>query len=157
MPEVIEEASLPDAEEILSLQKRAYQSEAAIYSDYCIPPLVQTLTEIKVEFKDHVFLKAVVSNEVVGSVRAQCIEGTCHIGRLIVNPEHQGRGLGKRLMAAIETRFEDVTQFHLFTGHKSEKNLSLYKKLGYSEVRREKIAPNLYFVYLSKNNRLVGV
>jgi hypothetical protein len=40
---IIEEATVSDAEEILALQKLAYQSEAEIYNDFGIPPLVQTL------------------------------------------------------------------------------------------------------------------
>ncbi len=39
----IERAIISDAEEILSLQKLAYRSEAEIYNDFNIPPLVQTL------------------------------------------------------------------------------------------------------------------
>jgi len=43
---IIEPASIEDASEILSLQKVCYQSEAEIYRDYNIPPLIQTLEEI---------------------------------------------------------------------------------------------------------------
>ncbi len=39
-------ASIEDAEEILSLQKTAYLSEAALYNNYNIPPLKQTTDEI---------------------------------------------------------------------------------------------------------------
>ena len=42
----IERVSVSDAEEILALQKLAYQSEAEIYS---IPPLVQTLEEMEAD------------------------------------------------------------------------------------------------------------
>jgi hypothetical protein len=40
---IIEEATVSDAEEILALQKLAYQSEAEIYNDFGISPLVQIL------------------------------------------------------------------------------------------------------------------
>jgi hypothetical protein len=40
---MITQAAAADAAEILALQKLAYQSEAAIYQDYSIPPLTQTL------------------------------------------------------------------------------------------------------------------
>lgn len=150
MSETIAEAYLADAASILSLQKRAYQSEAAIYGDYTIPPLTQTLDELKAEFSDHVFLKAVVAGRLVGSARAQYIEGVCHIGRLVVEPDRQGQGVGKRLMGAIEDCFSDAARFELFTGHKSEKNLGLYKRLGYAAVRRESVSPSLDFVFLSK-------
>jgi len=53
------QATLEDAIEILVLQKLAYQSEARIYNDWTIPPLLQTAEEIQDEFSTHVFLKAI--------------------------------------------------------------------------------------------------
>ena len=47
---IIKRATIADAEEILSLQKLVYESEAEIYNDFTIPPLTQTLEEIKAEF-----------------------------------------------------------------------------------------------------------
>jgi hypothetical protein len=72
-------AQVYDAEEILDLQKLAYQSEAKRYEDYTIPPLKQTISEIKEQFIDHVFLKAVYGNKIIGSVRAVEQNGTCYI------------------------------------------------------------------------------
>jgi ribosomal protein S18 acetylase RimI-like enzyme len=146
----IEPALRPDAEAILVLQKLAYQSEAALYDDYDIPPLRQTLEEIEAEFADHVFLKALTSGELVGSVRARQAGEVCEVGRLIVDPAHQGRGIGRLLMRAIEERFEGVRWFELFTGHRSERNLRLYRGLGYVDVREEPVSPVLTLVYLRK-------
>jgi hypothetical protein len=41
----IEKATLDDAQEILSLQKLAFQSKAKIHGDFQIPPLTETLEE----------------------------------------------------------------------------------------------------------------
>lgn len=54
---IIEPTSIGDALEILTLQKVCYQSEAEIYPDYNIPPLIQTLEEIESEFGVYYFLK----------------------------------------------------------------------------------------------------
>jgi hypothetical protein len=48
----------------------AYLSEAEIYNDYSIPPLIQTLGEIKQEFSQQVFLNAIEEGKIVSSVRA---------------------------------------------------------------------------------------
>lgn len=66
---IIKKADVSDLEEILSLQKTAYKSEAEIYNDYTISSLLQTLDEIKNEFKTNIFLKAVITDEIIGSVR----------------------------------------------------------------------------------------
>jgi len=58
-----------DAGDILALQKVAYQSEATLYQDWTIPPLTQTLLEIEAEFETRIFLKAILEEGIVGSVR----------------------------------------------------------------------------------------
>ena len=85
-----------------------------------------------------------------GSVRAYEKDGTCFVGRLIVHPDFQDRGIGSRLMEEIEKRFEDVERFRLFTGHLSHKPLHIYAKKGYIIFRTEPVHDNLTLVYLEK-------
>jgi len=150
----IKRAGVQDAEAILNLQKLAYLSEAEIYNNKSIPPLTQTLDEIRAEFDHQIFLKALIDERIVGSVRAYQTEGTCHISRLVVHPKFQNRGIGSRLMNAIEAIFEKTKRFQLFTGDNSERNLYLYQKLGYKEFRRQKFQENLVLVYLQKDQKL---
>lgn len=145
----LEPAQVQDAKKILELQKLAYMSEAAIYDDYSIPPLKQTLEEIRTQFKDHTFLKATVKGEIVGSVRARNYADGCYIRRLIVHPDFQNQGIGTRLMGEIEI-FETASRYEIFTGFRSERNLHLYRKLGYREFRRECVNERLTLVFLEK-------
>ena len=149
-------ATVEDAREILDLQVLAYRSEAAIYDDYTIAPLTQTAAEMEADFDRHVILKATADGKIVGSVRAYLREGTCYIGRLIVHPEIQNQGLGTRLMHAIEAVFEEANRFELFTGHKSERNLYLYQKLGYTPFRREGVDDGVQLVFLEKEGSQRG-
>jgi phosphoribosylanthranilate isomerase/ribosomal protein S18 acetylase RimI-like enzyme len=146
----IEPAGAVDAAEILALQKLAYQSEAELYQDYSIAPLVQTQAEIESEFGGKRFLKAVLNGRIVGSVRAELRNGTCRIGGLIVHPDCQNRGIGGRLLQAAETSFPEARRFELFTGDRSERNLHLYQKAGYREFRRQVVNERLTLVYLEK-------
>lgn len=146
----ISRATIDDAVEILALQKLAYQSEARIYNDWTIPPLLQTAEEIKGEFNTHVFLKAVSEHIIVGSVRARLMGTTCHIGRLIVCPKWQNRGLGTRLMTVVEVMHRGAARFELFTGSHSGVNLHLYHKMGYKEFRREPLSSHVELAYLEK-------
>ena len=150
---IIERATVSDAEEIISLQRLAYKSEADLYNDYNIPPMTQTVKEVQGEFEHKMFLKAVVDKKIVGSVRAHREVETCHIGRLMVHPENQNRGIGTKLMYEIENLFESCKRYELFTGNKSEKNISLYKNLGYKIFKTEKINDKVSLVYLEKIRR----
>jgi ribosomal protein S18 acetylase RimI-like enzyme len=147
----IKRAQVQDAEAILDLQKLAYLSEAEIYDNKSIPPLTQTLEEIRAEFDNQIFLKALIDEKIVGSVRAYQTEGTCRIGRLVVHPKFQNRSIGSRLMNKIEGLFEKAKRFELFTGDNSARNLYLYQKLGYREYQRQKFQENLVLVYLEKD------
>ena len=148
---LIERAQVEDAAIILDLQKLAYLSEAEIYNNKSIPPLTQTLEEIRAEFDNQIFLKALIDERIVGSVRAYQTEGTCHIGRLVVHPKFQNRGIGSRLMNEIEGAFEKAKRLELFTGDNSERNLYLYNKLGYREFRRKNFQENFVLVFLEKD------
>ncbi|HEX3045278.1 MAG TPA: GNAT family N-acetyltransferase, partial [Bacillota bacterium] len=120
-----------DAEEILALQKLAFMNEAILNNNYNIPPLLQTIEELVNDFQEYTFLKAVENGKIIGSVKASVKEKTCYIGRLIVHPDFQNRGLGTRLMNEIEILFATSLRFELFTGEKSTNNIRFYENLGY--------------------------
>ena len=80
-------------------------------------------------------------------------DGTAAIDKLIVHPRMQRHGLGGRLLDAIESRLADdagAKSFQLFTGHRSEHNLRLYRKHGYEAVATERVDERLSLVTLAK-------
>jgi len=147
----IQKAEMDDLEEILALQKLAYQNEAKLNNDFTIPPLTQTMEEIRAEFGQVLFLKVVQDGRIVGSVRAYEKGGTCYIGRLIVHPEYQNRGIGSSLISAIEESF-NCKRFELFTSQRSERNLYLYVKLGYREFKQVALNEKVTLIFLEKLN-----
>jgi GNAT superfamily N-acetyltransferase len=163
----IASAAPEDAPAILELQKLAYQSEARLYNDWNIPPLTQTLDELVSDFTAKIFLKAQIGDKIVGSVRGHQLEDTCYVERLIVHPDVRVQGIGTALMAQIESCFDSLSErlcltagyrqrqrvqrFELFTGHKSDRNIRLYERLGYQLFKSEKIDENLSFVFMEKH------
>ncbi|MCL1845049.1 MAG: GNAT family N-acetyltransferase [Defluviitaleaceae bacterium] len=146
----IERAERADLKRILELQYLAYQSEAKLLDNFEIPPLKQTLAEAEQEYLKGHFLKAVDENgNIIGSVRA-CTEGeTTYIGKLIVRPEIQGRGIGTSLMSEIEKEC-CATRFEIFTSTKSVRTISLYEHLGYVKFKEQEISDKLSLVFLEK-------
>jgi len=148
--EEITHAQIEDAQEILELQKLAYQSEATIYNDWFIPPLTETLEEVKEEFSKSTILKLAADGKIIGSVRIVVKDDYCEIGRLIVHPDIQGKGIGKKLMLTIEKEFPMAKRFELFTGSKSERNIYLYEKLGYKIFARKPLSEFVELVFMEK-------
>jgi GNAT superfamily N-acetyltransferase len=148
----IERAGPDDAGEILTVQRAAYVAEAQLYGDPFIPPLVESHDQMRKLLEgDAAVLKAVSGRRLVGAVRAQFSDHTCLVGRLVVVPDMQGRGIGGRLMRALEDEVAGrADACVLFTGHLSEDNLRLYRRLGYSETHRERVAAHLTLVHMRK-------
>ena len=147
---LITHAEKADLSDILALQYLAYQSEAIVCNNPNIPPLAQTIEEIQVEFEKGVFLKAIYENEnIIASVRAFSENGTLFIGKLIVQPDFQGRGIGTKLLDEIE-RIYPHNRYELFTSTKSERNIKLYERLGYVKYKEQDLSNDLKLIYLSK-------
>lgn len=148
---VLAPVAAADAGELLTLQRAAYATEARLYGDPELPALTQTLPELQAELVSVTALKATAGHRMVGAVRAHVDGSVLHIGRLVVAPDWQGRGIGSALLAAVEARHgRDVDAAALFTGHLSAGNLALYARRGYVQQRREQLRPGVVLVHLAK-------
>lgn len=145
----ITKAETSDLEDILNLQRLSFQENAVRYNDNNISPLTQTLEELEEEAKTHIILKAVFDGKIIGSVRGCMVEDYAYLGRLFVHPDYQNRGIARMLMAAIEDEF-NTDKFELVVGHLDDKNIALYRKLGFIAYKEEKISENLYFIHMKK-------
>ncbi|MEV2215130.1 GNAT family N-acetyltransferase [Streptomyces sp. NPDC050997] len=154
MSVTISAATEQDAEQIFKLQYLCFQSEAALYGNYRIDPLVQTLDELREEVATDCVFVARLGDEVVGSVRGRVIDdGSASIGRLCVHPRLQGHGIGARLLRAAESALageRGATSFRLHTGHRSESNLGLYRRVGYQTVGTAQGADGVEMIVLEK-------
>jgi ribosomal protein S18 acetylase RimI-like enzyme len=147
----IEAATEEDLDQILQLQKKAFHDQAVIYNDFTLPPLMQTIDDLKKEFTQKKFYKVEQEGKIIASVRCNVKENTLYVEKLIVDPQFQNKQIGTRIMIAIETIYAgSVDRYALFTGHKSLRNLHLYSKLGYREIRREMIKDDLTLIYMEK-------
>lgn len=132
---VLNEAS---AGEILTLQRAAYVTEAAAHNDFDLPPLTQTLDELR----DELLSAAVTAlgvrehRRLIGAVRLRHKGRSVELGRLTVAPDRQGQGIGSFLLREAESTFAKAEELRLFTGEHSAANIRLYERSGYVEVAR---------------------
>ena len=147
---MIKKAQKEDLEKILELQYLAYQSEAKLLGNMDIPPLKQTIEEVYEEFQKGTILKAEDDGgDIIGSVRAYQENGTVYIGKLMVHPKMQKKGIGTNFLLEIEKEYPNQ-RYELFTSTKSISNIRLYERLGYKIFKEEAVSQDLQFVYLQK-------
>ncbi|MET9339926.1 GNAT family N-acetyltransferase [Nonomuraea sp. NPDC003804] len=140
-----------DAGQILTVQRAAYVTEAQLYGDPFIPPLVESVEQVRAAIESAVVLKATDGERIVGAVRGRLAGTACRVGRLMVAPDAQGRGVGTALLEALHEAVPEAAAFDLFTGHLSEGNLRLYRRLGYRETHRERMDDHLTLVHMRRD------
>ncbi len=127
-----------DAGELLTLQRAAYVPEAQHYRDPDLPPLTETLDELRAALTspDVVALGIRDAGRLVAAVRLRFADDVAHLGRLVVVPDLQGQGLGSRLLRACEDALPaGIGEIRLFTGSDSGPTVRLYERFGYVRER----------------------
>ncbi|TNM70192.1 GNAT family N-acetyltransferase [Streptomyces sp. NP160] len=146
-----------DAGEVLVVSLAAFVSEAQRYGDPLLPPLRESVADVRTAIEDAAQRVVVAEagawsdwkpDRLLGSVRVRLAHDlpsagdgqddgggplVGHVGRLVVVPDAQGRGLGKALLRAAEdeARRAGAVRLELFTGAESEGSISLYQRAGY--------------------------
>ena len=136
-----------DAPEVLVLQRCCWVAEAIANDTLDIPPLREDLTAVRGWVGTGWLLRD--GPRLIGDVRGAVDGDVWRIGRLMVAPDRQGEGLGRRLLMHAETAAPaGIRRFALFTGRRSDRNLAMYERAGYRRtggdeavVHLEKVRP----------------
>lgn len=140
------------AGELLTVRRAAFVTEAQLYGDPNIPPLTQTLDELRADLADQdvVTLGAWIGHRLVGSIRVGIEGSKATLGRLAVVPDLQHQGIGTSLLLGVPPHLPpDTSEVWVFTGRDSVQNLAMYTKHGYQHEHDE-AAGALTYAYLRK-------
>jgi tRNA (guanine37-N1)-methyltransferase len=130
-----------DAGEILTLQRACWVQEALDNDTLEIPALHESLADVEASLDDWTYFVVRAEGRLVGAVRGKLEGEHWDIGRVMVAPDLQGRGLGRLLLEHIQTVAPaEATSYVLFTGARSADNQRMYKKAGFS-LRKDLPAP----------------
>ena len=147
-------AAPADAAELLTLQRACWVQEQQANPGVHIPPLYEDLADVQAWLGEWTTLVLRSGGRLVGAARGRLVFDTWDIGRLMVAPDLQGRGIGRLLLDAVERAAPDqATSFVLFTGALSERNIRIYKKAGYRPLGPDPDTPGA--VRLTKRRRPV--
>ena len=143
-------ATLEDAPALLAMQKIAFEPEARACQAWDIPPLQETVEGLCEHIRMATVLKAVEGERLLGAIRGIVTGATCLIRVLAVAPEAQGRGLGARLLRAIEDAHPQVERFELTTNMIMVGNVRFYLRHGYEVVEQLQHAPTIRLAFMRK-------
>jgi len=115
---------------------------------------------VRVYMSSGTFLVAEDAGALAGGVYIETRGDRSYLGLLSVQPEHQGTGLGRRLVAEAENLAREsgsrVMDLRVISARR-EQLLPFYQRLGYLSVRTEPFPANLitkrpsHFILLSKS------
>jgi tRNA (guanine37-N1)-methyltransferase len=121
-----------DVGELLVLQRACWVQETWTNPGLEIDALTETLEDVRAWTTEGVTLVARSAGRLVGAVRGRAHGTTWDVGRLMVAPDLQRRGLGRMLLGRIEAVAPaGTTDLELFTGAGSAANQRMYKRAGY--------------------------
>ena len=140
-PEVeVRTATPADAGELLTLQLACWVREAQVDETLDIPPLREDLAGVRAWLGTWTTFVVRSGTRLVAAVRGRLVGDTWEIDRLMVAPDLRGRGLGRWLLAHVESAAPpDARRLALVTGARSEANLRMFKKAGY---RFDRVQPD---------------
>ena len=155
-------ATPADAAELLVLQRACWVREGlAAQGRWVVPPLAEELADVVAGLGEWTTYAVRVRSadgspgRLVGSARGRVRPFDAsfwEVGRLMVAPDLQGRGLGRELLSLAESLAPSgVTGFWLTTGVLEDGNQRFYKRAGYRLVPGEPTYPGA--VDLTKRRR----
>jgi len=147
---MIVSARLEDAPAMLALQRLAFEPEARACGSREIPPLQETVATIEAHILEATVLKAMDGDRLVGAIRGVMTGDTCVVRVLVVADDQRGKGLGARLLAAIEAAHPQAARFELTTNMVMVGNVRFYLRHGYEVVEQIQHAPTIRLAFMRK-------
>ncbi len=132
---MIRKALSSDVEQVRICARRAYEKYVARIGREPAPMVADYETQIR---DGLVWVSEARDGTVQGFAVFYPRDNHVHLRNLAVAPEHQGNGVGKRLITFCEdtARAMGLDAVELYTNLKMTENLSLYPALGYTEIER---------------------
>ncbi len=132
--ELLDLSDRETAAQVLDVQRVAYRIEADLIGFDGIPPLHESLAELVAQPLEWIGIRR--GGKVVAALAYQVAGDLCDIDRLVVSPEHFGKGLASMLVGAL-LHHPRIT---VSTGTQNTPARRLYEKLGFQRIGERQIA-----------------
>ncbi|MFD5826573.1 GNAT family N-acetyltransferase [Lentzea sp. NPDC060358] len=129
--------------ELWTVQRLAYAVEAGIIGFDGIPPLHESLDDLRA--CGETFLGVRDDEGLAGAVSYQLDGSTVDICRLVVHPRAFRRGVATKLLDALPDGPQTVS-----TGSRNEPALALYRGRGFVEIGEREVGPGVSITDLAR-------
>lgn len=131
----VEPARLDQAEAVLNVQREAFRENQKNYR-IVLPPLAETVDDVRRAIEAGKVLVAQQGDEVIGAVRVSVDGETASVSHLSVLPAYAHLAVGRSLMMAAEkmAKAAGADQIVLETGLRDAPAIDFYLKLGYRPI-----------------------
>jgi ribosomal protein S18 acetylase RimI-like enzyme len=120
------------AEAVLQLQQVAYRIEAELTGSDGIPPLWETIEDLRTCGEE--FLGVTDNGALVGAISWRYSAGTIDIHRLVVDPEHFRRGIATALVRGALEIEPTAKRAIVQTGAQNAPAAALYLREGFEQI-----------------------
>ncbi|MGW3352358.1 GNAT family N-acetyltransferase [Nonomuraea rubra] len=132
----------PLGSQLLALQQASYAIEAELIKDDRIPPLHESLDELRAQ--PLLWLAAMVGGDrLAGAVAWQETPAEVDINRLIVHPDLLRQGIGRTLVKEVIARAGE-RRIVVSTGRDNAPARALYERLGFGLRGELEVIPGLW-------------
>jgi ribosomal protein S18 acetylase RimI-like enzyme len=136
------------ARQIHTVQMAGYQVESALIDYPDLPPLLESIEDIQTS--DERFLGCWCNDQLLGVLSFERQADVVDICRLVVTPEAARRGVGSRLLMAVEASEGDCRLLVVSTAERNLPAVKLYERHGYHLRRRRQLPDGLRLVEFEK-------
>jgi|NGEPerStandDraft_9_1074522.scaffolds.fasta_scaffold22928_2 ribosomal protein S18 acetylase RimI-like enzyme len=152
---IIRRTNVDEAEDILNVQKEAFQADLEKYEDFETSPATEPIKKLLYKINKNIHYTILINDRIIGGAEVRLDSPTeCYINRIFVLPQYQDKGLGTRIMNFIENEYPNVMKWTLSTPHKNHRNQHFYEKFGYKKVGEHKVTEELNLIdYMKKMER----
>lgn len=106
----IARTNMEEVQELLNIQKQAFQSDLEKYRDFATNPAAESLVPFiqRILISQHYTI--FIDEEIAGSIDIRKISEDHYVlNQLCLNPKWQNRGFGSKIMKMMEEMFPNVT------------------------------------------------
>ena len=132
----------------MEIQKRAYEQEALLIGTREIPPLHETVEDLK-QCGER-FLGCYVDGVLAGVLSYKMNSNMLDIHRLFVDPGYHRQGIAQKLLDSIERNGSDFEKMIVSTAMGNEPAIRFYEKNNFKQVGKKKIHSELVLVEFEK-------